>query len=292
MVMMARNWLASTEFPSTFWFHAVKRAAEICNHFPYKLEIGQFTTPFELVHKEKPDLRVLFKLFGLAAVRRERVGDSQLSKFDSQSIPMIAIGRCPHSNGLQFFNPKNGTFVSSINYRFQNHSTSRTYFGFKYQPGTFIYRVDESNHIFTPKYSLHSEVLVHMHSPPHRAQIVGIPTYQRPDIYTVLFPDGSVSEYSDQDNILEAVPITSSLPTKTTSLLPKWIQHDANATLFLDTMSKPRHGKLKLNDIQQWIFCPGNSTDLSNGILLEDLSATFQHLMDTGQLFRGHAKFR
>jgi hypothetical protein len=57
-------------------------------------------------------------------------------------------------------------------------------------------------------------------------------------------------------------------------------------------MSKPRHGKLKLNAAQQWFFCPGNSTDLSSGILLEDLSATYQHLLDTGQLFRGHSKFQ
>jgi hypothetical protein len=34
MVMMARKWLASAELPSIFWFHAVKRAAEICNYFP------------------------------------------------------------------------------------------------------------------------------------------------------------------------------------------------------------------------------------------------------------------
>jgi hypothetical protein len=68
MVMMARNWLASAELPATFWFFAVKRAAEVSNYFPYKLEDGTFITPFELVHKRKPDLRVLFKMFGLAAV--------------------------------------------------------------------------------------------------------------------------------------------------------------------------------------------------------------------------------
>jgi hypothetical protein len=33
MVSMARNWLASAELPSTFWFYAVKRAAEVCNTF-------------------------------------------------------------------------------------------------------------------------------------------------------------------------------------------------------------------------------------------------------------------
>jgi adenosylmethionine-8-amino-7-oxononanoate aminotransferase len=76
-----------------------------------KMEYGSFTTPFELVHKEKPDLMVLFKLFSLAAVCRECVGDDHLGKFDSQSVPMIAIGHCPNSNGLQFYNPVNNTFV-------------------------------------------------------------------------------------------------------------------------------------------------------------------------------------
>jgi hypothetical protein len=46
MVMMAWNWLASAELPATFWFHAVKRAAEVSNYFPFRLEDGTFTTPF------------------------------------------------------------------------------------------------------------------------------------------------------------------------------------------------------------------------------------------------------
>jgi hypothetical protein len=179
----------------------------------------------------------------LAAVRREWVGDTSLSKFDSQTLPMIAVGKCPLSDGLQFYNPVNGTFVSSIDYRFQYHTTSGTKFGFKYQPGLFIYRLDESNNILTPRFPLDSEVLVHSHSPPHRAKIVGIPTYQRPDVYTVLFQDGSITEYSAVDNLLEAAPITSDIQEPI--LFPHWITNDANATLFLESMSKPRHGKLK-----------------------------------------------
>jgi hypothetical protein len=137
MVSMARNWLASAELPGTFWYFAVCRAAEICNYFPYRLEDGTYTTPFELVHGSKPDLRVLFKLFSLAAVRRERVGDTTLSKFEPQSTPMIAVGRCPNSDGLQFNNPANGTIVSSIDYTFLPHTTSGTKFGYSYQPGIF-----------------------------------------------------------------------------------------------------------------------------------------------------------
>jgi hypothetical protein len=78
LVSMARNWLASVELPSSFWFYAVRCTAEVCNYFPYKLENGYYTTEFELVHHTKPDLRVLFKMFGLAAVQRECVGDSKV----------------------------------------------------------------------------------------------------------------------------------------------------------------------------------------------------------------------
>jgi hypothetical protein len=114
---MACNWLASAELPTKFWFFAVKHAAEVCNYFPIRLEDGTFSTTFELVHKSKPDLGVLFKLFSLAAVCHERVGDSKLNKFENQRIPMIAVGRCPTSNGLQFYNPANGTLISSIDYK-------------------------------------------------------------------------------------------------------------------------------------------------------------------------------
>jgi hypothetical protein len=52
---------------------------------------------------------------------------------------MIAIGCCPNSNGHQFYNPVNGTFVSSIDYKLQPNITSGAHFGYQYQPGTFIY---------------------------------------------------------------------------------------------------------------------------------------------------------
>jgi hypothetical protein len=83
MVSVARNWLASAELSPSFWFYTVRRAAEVCNYFPLPLEDGSFSTPFTLVHQQKPDLRVLFKPFTLAAVRRERIGNDNLQKFDA-----------------------------------------------------------------------------------------------------------------------------------------------------------------------------------------------------------------
>ncbi len=120
--------------------------------------------------------------------------------------------------------------------------------------------------------------------------MVGLPTYDRPDIYTVSFSDGSLAEYSATDTLLELAPV-SILPSVETSLLPHWVQGGSNATLFLDHMTKPRHGKLYQNSDQEWIFFPGISTDLDKGIILSNLPATCQQLLYTGQLFRGHTKF-
>jgi hypothetical protein len=144
----------------------VKHAAKVCNYFPLKLEDGNWTTPLELAHCTKPDLRALLKLFSLAAVRCDRTGDQRLGKFESQSIPMIAIGRFPNSNGLQFYNPANGTFVSSIDCKFQLHTTSGAHFGYKYQPGAFIYRLDEFTSIFALKFALDfyaNAIHIHLH---------------------------------------------------------------------------------------------------------------------------------
>jgi hypothetical protein len=284
---MARSWLASAELPATFWFFAVHHAAEICNYFPYKLEEGSFTTPFELAHNVKPDLRVLFKLFALAAVCRERVGDNNLQKFDSQSLPMIAVGCCPNSPGIQFYNPENSTFVSSIIYKFQNHVTSGAFFGLKYQSGTFIYRLDETNTIFTPQFRLDAAVLVNTHSPPHPATIIGLPSYERPHVYTVSFLDGSIAEYSADE--LELSPLTSTVSSA--KILPYWVKGGANSTLFLYNMSKPRHGKLYQDSDHNWVFCPGQITYLSAGIPLPHFVENCQDLLDSGQLFRGHTKF-
>jgi hypothetical protein len=286
IIAMAWNWLASAELPGTFWFFAVKRAAEVCNYFPTKTDHGSWTTPFEQAHGVKPDLRVLFRLFSVAAVRRERMDNNTLGKFDSRSVSMIAVGRCPNSTGIQFYNPSNGTLVSSIDYKFQPNVTSGSHFGLKYQPGLFIYRLDESSTIFTSNFPLDSSVYVHTHSPPSVGKIIGLPSYDKPNVYTVVFCDGNISEY--MNDLLSASPTASSNPPS--SLLPKWMKSGANATFFQCNMPKPRHGTLQVSSEGIWTFFPGKSID-KNGIILHDFEANCQESMDTGQLFKGHAKF-
>ncbi len=249
------------------------------------LEDGTMSTPFEIAHHVKPDLRLMFKPFALAAVRRERNGDATLQKFDSQSLPMIVLGRCPVSNGLQFYNPVNGSIVSSIDYTIQHHVTSGSKFGYKYQPGTFVYQLDESTTMYAPKFPLDSTVLVHTHTPPHKATIIGIPTYSHPDIYTVKFQDGTIAEYSSNSNILEGIPITTSVDKS--NLLPEWIKGGCTATLFLNDMSKPIHGRLYEDSDDAWIFCTGNKFEASKGTYLHNFPHKLNNYLKPANYFEG-----
>ncbi len=73
----------------------------------------------------------------------------------------------------------------------------------------YITLMNQLQYLFlVPKFSIDSEVLVHTHSPPHRAKIFGIPSYNHPDNNTVLFQDGSIAEYSDTTIIFEVIPVT------------------------------------------------------------------------------------
>jgi hypothetical protein len=162
---------------------------------------------------------------------------------------MMAVRRFPNSNGLQFYNLANGTFVSSIDYRFQLYTTSGAHFGYKYQAGAFTYR---STSIFALKCALDSYVNVHIHSPSCVAKIIGIPTYDHPNIYTVTFKDGLITEYTD-NMLTSALEIS---PIKEQPLLPFWIKGGANATLFFNHMSKPRHCVLSLSETNDWYFYP------------------------------------
>ena len=148
--------------------------------------------------------------------------------------------------------------------------------------------MDETTTVYAPTFTLDSQVLVHSHSPPHVATIIGTPTYSRPDIYTVQFKDNSTAEYSLSDNLLEAVTVPS---PKSNKLFPKWIKGGAPATLFLYDMPKPRLGRLYSDDKDTWYFCFGKSSDISKGILLQDFHANYRSLLDSGQLFQGHTKF-
>jgi len=110
--------------------------------------------------------------------------------------------------------------------------------------------------------------------------------YDHPNVYTVSFKDGSISECTE--DLLSLV--LENRPINTSTLLPPWVKGGANATLFLHTMPKPRHGTIQQTQDGTRSFHTGKSS--TDGITLSDLEANCQELLDTGQLFNGHAKFK
>ena len=65
VLYMARAWLTSNLLPSKFWWWALKRATEISNYIPLKID-NSFITPYELAYNQKPDLRTLLPMFIVA----------------------------------------------------------------------------------------------------------------------------------------------------------------------------------------------------------------------------------
>jgi len=55
ILQMSRSWLASSLLPSEFWWFAIKRATEVSNYIPLKLDGILLTSPHELVYKKKVD---------------------------------------------------------------------------------------------------------------------------------------------------------------------------------------------------------------------------------------------
>jgi hypothetical protein len=78
--------------------------------------------PQHMVANQVLEIYLSYLLLRLSDMKE--VNSENLGKFDAQSLSMIAIGKCPNSNGLLFYNPVNHTFVSSIHYQFQHHMTS------------------------------------------------------------------------------------------------------------------------------------------------------------------------
>jgi len=114
--------------------------------------------------------------------------------------------------------------------------------------------------------------------------MIGTPSSDHPDIYTVALTDGTTGDYSDSSNIFEAIPDTNRISPS--SIFPGWFQGDANATLLLFDMIKPRHGKLQIDSDNNWIFYPGINGGLKQGMKLPDLSTNGHMLMGTCQLIR------
>jgi len=283
ILKMARAWLVSSLLPSNFWWFALKRATEISNYIPVRIN-SKLTTPHELVYKTKPDLRNLHPMFCVAYTSYKSD-----HSYDTQTVKTILVGRSDKTNSFLFYHPSTKQLITSARYKLDESLTSGPAFGLPYEGGLYFNKYTESPiDIRPPTYAPESTVFIKQPNGIMAAEVITIPLTG--DIYTVQYPDGSLHQHLEHQLLSHDPSIEPHQNEPPLKILPKWAKHGAKITLFLDSMPTPKHGTiLKQNNL--WKFRPGNRIT-NKSIDIPDFEAQFHTLLETHQIFRGHPSYR
>ena len=113
---MVRGWIASSLLPPTYWWFAFKRAVEVINCLPLKIN-SQYTTPHELVYREKPNLQNLLPMLSVCYIQRKTTPeDTKLKNVEFRSIAVILVGRSTVCNSPIFFHPHTQKLLTTDDY--------------------------------------------------------------------------------------------------------------------------------------------------------------------------------
>jgi len=123
--------LASSLLPSEFWWFALRRATDVSNYLPLKLN-GKLTTPHELVYDNKPDMRNLIPLFSSVAYPEYK----SASSLDTHLCRATLVGRSGKKYALEFYHPSTKRIITTATYKLDpRHTTAGPEFGLSYDGG-------------------------------------------------------------------------------------------------------------------------------------------------------------
>ena len=291
LLRMSRSWLVSSLLPTKFWFHALKRAAEVSNYLPLTID-DKLTTPFELTYKSKPDLRNILPLFSVSYVRRSRDANTNRLTFHPTSIRCLCLGRDDVSNQLEFFHPPTRQLLYSDDFVFDKNLCPGPTFNLDYDGGLYInkykdYQDDENISPYPPDYTMFAKSSSNpdAYTP---CKILRIPE-KYGDTYTVTYPNGDIHQHPHWD-LFDYDPTDNSFPNSYDKTLPAWIQNNTKATIFLPTMDQPKHGYL-ISSNDKWLFKSGKGSTLKI-IELLDFHSVARNMIKNFFLFQGHKRFK
>ena len=104
IIQMMQSFIIEKQVGQEFWYFAVRHAEMMLNQVPGRLGL-KLTTPFELVHKSKPDLKTWFELFSIVYFNHDTDNADSFSKLQAHTLDGIAVGRDYRSNSIIFYNP-------------------------------------------------------------------------------------------------------------------------------------------------------------------------------------------
>ena len=260
IVTMARNWMGHQLLPSIFWFFAVKRAVEVSNMLPVETKQGEIYTPYERTYKRKVDFCNLFPMFSKAYVKIHREkGGKHNNKFNSQTVQMICVGKCPKSDSFIFYHPETKVLVSDADgHRFDNYSPSGPQFNLKYDRGfTITRKLDQEMHQ-KPMHENNDTTYIKIAKKYIPATVLQVPLDEENEPYIVQMKEtGEIREVmSDKMNDHDPTRAPTDNPSVPNHLY-SWARHQAKVTLFLSShWTTPKQGYLNKSE-DEWYFKPG-----------------------------------
>jgi deoxyuridine 5'-triphosphate nucleotidohydrolase len=298
LVNMARNWLTSSQLPSTYWYFAVKRACEVSNIMPTQIN-STLTTPYELVYNRKVDYRCLIPIFCTSYIKQHReTGGTHKNKWLNKTLKCILVGKCPLSDSLLFYHPPSKQTLSCAEgYRFDTSTPAGPQFGEQYE-GDFIFNTKSAlSAIHRPPSHEENETVYYNHDDGsyHPAKVLSVPIEDDTQPYTIQDTvSGDIHEYLGEellDHDPSATP--SNVPTTNATMFPTlpWIGDGEKVTLYLPTiMPRPQQGKLQYNaDTESWQFNPGR-VKKRDPIPLPNFDTLAPSMVDNRKLFKGWVK--
>ena len=111
LIQMTRAFIAEKQVGRKFWYFVVRHAAMMLNQVPGRLDL-KLTTPFEHVHKYKPDSKRYFDLFCIRYFNHETDNAESCYKLQAHTLDEIAVDRDDRSNSIIFYNPITSSYCS------------------------------------------------------------------------------------------------------------------------------------------------------------------------------------
>jgi hypothetical protein len=228
-------------------------------------------------------------MFSKAYIKISRKqGGAHLNKFQSQSLKVICVGKCPKSDSLLFYHPPSQQLISDADgHRFDNFSPSGPQFGLQYDGAFVLTRKSDQPIHQSPAHEEQSTAYVNRGNKYEKITVLSVPINDEDDNYTVQAQEsGHIFEVSHAD-------ITNSDPTKQSTdaaeplnnMYP-WIKNNAKTTVFLsDTWTRPKQGFLTQQD-EEWYFSPGR-TKTTTPIHLPNFVELAESMIHNKKLFRG-----
>ena len=280
LLRMARSWLATSLLPSDFWWFALKRATEVSNYIPLKIN-GITTTPHQLTYNTKPDLRNLLPMFCVAYPKYKAENNT-----DMRTCKAILVGRSDRTHTYMFYHPNTKKIITTSECLLDERLPAGPAFNLPYDGGLFFTKYCEQN-IKTrpPTFAPESRPYIKQNNSYLQVEVINVPLNDD-SIYTVQYPDGSIHQLHEQYLLPNNPNLDPQEHDPRLHTFPQWIKHGSKCTMFLPTMKRPAQGTLVLNN-NTWQFRPGRKHH-NQPINLPTLEQTVHYMISEGQLFKGH----